>query len=265
MGDAGGVAIVNGPAAVPRLEDRFRGQLQLLIRVDREVATGEGAIDFLEATSDHFPVLGLQFGVGFDAGQLAAGGNDDFEGLVRHAHDDATEHLDEAAIEVEDEAAVVGQPGHRLGDLVVEADVEDGVHHAGHGELCARAAGDEQRIVGAAKCLAGQLLDLLHGGQFLLPHAGGEVVAFGQISVAGLSRDGEAGRNGDALAGHVHQTGAFAAQQGAHAVPATADGRFRFFYFAKEIDPLLVCGLRFITIAAGLCGDRGCQQLFRHV
>jgi hypothetical protein len=68
----------------------------------------------------------------------------------------------------------------------------------------------------------------LHGGQFLLPHSFGEVVALGQVGVAGFGGDGEAGGNGHAQASHVGQVGALAAQQGAHAHPIAADVGFGF-------------------------------------
>ena len=43
-------------------------------------------------------------------------------------------HLDEAAVEVEGEAAVAGAARDAVSDGLVQAEVEDGVHHAGHGD-----------------------------------------------------------------------------------------------------------------------------------
>ncbi len=48
-----------------------------------------------------------------------------------------------------------------FGGLVVEAEVEDGVHHAGHGGARARAHGDEQRIAHVAELLAGAAFERL--------------------------------------------------------------------------------------------------------
>ena len=73
-------------------------------------------------------------------------------GIVEH---DVGIHLDEAAIAVEREAAVAGEFGEAFGGLVVEAEIEDGVHHAGHGGAAARADGDQQRIGRVAEFLAG--------------------------------------------------------------------------------------------------------------
>ena len=56
------------------------------------------------------------------------------EGLRLDPHDHVTEHADEAAVGVVGEPRVVGELGHALDGLVVQAQVEDGVHHAGHGE-----------------------------------------------------------------------------------------------------------------------------------
>jgi hypothetical protein len=56
------------------------------------------------------------------------------EVLVLDAHDDIAEHVDQAAVGVVGEAAVAGLLGEALDGLVVEPEVEDGVHHAGHAE-----------------------------------------------------------------------------------------------------------------------------------
>ena len=63
----------------------------------------------------------------------------------------------------------------RLGDLMVEADVEDGVHHARHRELGAGAARDEQRVGGITELLAGLLLDMGERLGHLVPHAVGNL------------------------------------------------------------------------------------------
>ena len=64
------------------------------------------------------------------------------------------EHLDQPAVGVPGEPLVAGLLGQALHRLVVEADVEDGLHHAGHRELRAGAHRDQQRVVGVAELLA---------------------------------------------------------------------------------------------------------------
>ena len=56
-----------------------------------------------------------------------------------HAHHHVAVHLDEAAVAVVGEAAIAGLHAQRFDRLVVEAEVEDGVHHARHRVAGARA------------------------------------------------------------------------------------------------------------------------------
>ena len=93
-------------------------------------------------------------------------------GMSRH---DAAEHLDEAAIRVVSEARIVAALGQAFDRFVVEAEVEDGIHHAGHGELRAGADADQQRIVGAAELLALQFLEALERFVHLLVDFGDDV------------------------------------------------------------------------------------------
>ncbi len=74
------------------------------------------------------------------------------------------EELDEAAVGVVAEARVAGVPDLALQGLAVEAEVEDGVHHARHGHGRAGADRDQQRVGGVAEALAGLGLQGLHVG-----------------------------------------------------------------------------------------------------
>ena len=76
--------------------------------------------------------------------------------------DDLAEHLDQAPVGVVGEARVVGARREPVGRLVVQAEVEDRVHHPRHRDGRARAHGDEQRVVGRAEALAGPLLEPAH-------------------------------------------------------------------------------------------------------
>ena len=52
-----------------------------------------------------------------------------------HAHDDVAEHHDEAPVAVQGEGPPAAQHSETFGGTVVQAEVEDRVHHARHGEL----------------------------------------------------------------------------------------------------------------------------------
>ncbi len=80
---------------------------------------------------------------------------------------DVAEHLDQAAIGVVGKAGIVAAPGQRFDGLVIEAQVENGVHHAGHGELGAGADGDQQGIFARAQLLPLELLQPRQSGVHL--------------------------------------------------------------------------------------------------
>ena len=124
------------------------------------------------------------------------------------------EHRDEAAVAVPGEALVPGllrQPLHRL---IVQAEVEDGVHHARHRTRAPRADRDQERVARGRRAAcrrrprAGQMRRATCGHS-----AGGMLLAGRVVGGPGLGGDGEAGRNRDADLGHLGQLAALAAQQ----------------------------------------------------
>jgi hypothetical protein len=122
------------------------------------------------------------------------------------------EHLDEPAVGVPGEAVVAaGLLGQAVHGLVVQPDVEDGLHHAGHRELRAGADADEQRVVGLAERLAHPLL---HRAEVLghLPFQAVGDRALGQVVAACLGRDREPGRDGQSEIGHFGEVCSLAAE-----------------------------------------------------
>ena len=95
---------------------------------------------------------------------------------------------------------------------VVEAQVQDGVHHAGHGELRAGADRDEQRVGGVAELLAGLLFDIGERRLDFVHQAVGHLLPQPRVFVTGVGGDGEAGGDGQADVAHLRQVGALAAQ-----------------------------------------------------
>ena len=74
-----------------------------------------------------------------------------FEGIVIKAEHHVRVHLDETAIAVIGKALVTGTRRKALNRLVVEAEIQHGIHHAGHGYAGSRAHRNEQRIGLVAK------------------------------------------------------------------------------------------------------------------
>ena len=215
----GGVAVGERAFAVPRLEDGFGGKPQLFEGIVREVVTHVTANDLAELARDLAPIIGPELGVGLHFGLAAASGDDGFENLIGNAKNHATEHLHQAAIGVEDKPGIIGALDKPLGDSVVEPEIENGVHHSGHRELRARAAGHQQRTFRIAERLACGPLELAQGIKLLLPHTVGELFAGRQVGIAAFGRHREARRHRHAKAGHVGQIRALAAEQGADLVP----------------------------------------------
>ena len=90
--------------------------------------------------------LGRNLRVGLDARFVAQREELVLEVIFVDLEDDAGVHLDEAAVGVEREAFVVRRLGQALHGLVVQAEVEDRVHHARHRGAGAGADGDEERL-----------------------------------------------------------------------------------------------------------------------
>ncbi len=148
--------------------------------------------------------------------------------LALEVKGDGGEHHDEAPVGVVGEALVAGERDDALEGLVVEAQVEDGLHHAGHGHLGPRAHGNQQRVLRVAKPLPRVLLDVGEGGSDLFHEAAGDALA-PEVVDAGFGGDGEARGDGEAEVAHLGQVGALAAQEVLHVLVA----------LMEEIDTLL--------------------------
>ncbi len=145
MRDSVSVAVGEGTVRVPGLEDGFYSHHQLVFGILGEVFTRLVLEDLLELRQHVGQFCHVEVGVVLDAGGSAGIGQHMLECMVVDTHDNASEHLHEASIGVIDEALIAECLDHAGEDRVVDADVEDGVHHPGHRELGARTTGDEER------------------------------------------------------------------------------------------------------------------------
>ena len=216
------LAVEDGAIGVPGAEDGLLGEAELHQRVVREldlavdedlgVLLGVDVLgeDLLERGDEVLEVVGIELGVELDALLGLLGGDGILEELAGDAHDDVREHLDEAAVGVVGKARVLGLLDEALDGVIVEAEVEDGVHHARHGERSAGANGDEQRVLGVAELLAHALLEVLAVLVDLVEDALRPDVARAGVGDAGLAGDGESGRDGKADVGHLGKVGALA-------------------------------------------------------
>ena len=217
-------AIDNCAVVHPRAEDGADGAHQLIPRRGREVLADALLHQRLEAAHELLQVFDRELRV-LDVLviplvlQLL---DDHLERLVvlvgalLHAEDDVAVHLDEAAVAVPREAGVAGLGGQRLDRLVVETEVEDRVHHAGHRVAGAGADRYQQWVLEIAKLLAGLLLDSGDAGLHLAPELGRIRALVGVEVRADLGRDREAGRHRQADAAHLAEVRALAAEQRLH-------------------------------------------------
>ena len=162
IGDLVHLAVDVGAGVVPGAEHGLDGADQLLFGVLGELAALLFQVDGLEPLDQLLHVLGVQV----DVLGHALGGLDLVDDLLKEAlaqlHDHVGVHLDEAAVAVVSEAGVVGLLGQTFHSLVVQAQVQDGVHHAGHGLTGAGTHRHQQRVLDVAELLAGLLFQDAH-------------------------------------------------------------------------------------------------------
>lgn len=211
-GDALLTAVELGAVGVPGVEDRVDGEVHLLARVLREVPAGLGLHDLLEAGDQLLEVGGVEVGVDRDL----LGGLGLVEGVLEElsvdVQDGLAEHLDEAPVGVPGEPLVAGLLDQAEDGLVGESDVEDGVHHAGHGELRARTDRHQKGVVGLAELLAHLLLEGVEVRTHLVTQCH-RLIATVEVDLASLRGDDEPGRNRQAEIGHLGEVRALPAQE----------------------------------------------------
>ncbi len=154
------VAVGDRTSAVPAAEHGLDGAVELLARLLRERCAGLSLDDFLVVVAQLLECVGrdqvVHRGAGLGLGCIEGV----FERFTVDAEHDAAVHGDEATVRVVREPRIVGRVGEALDALIVEAQVEDGVHHARHRELGTRANAHEQRVERVAELAPHGLLEL---------------------------------------------------------------------------------------------------------
>jgi len=236
IGDIIVAAIDVRAGVVPAAEDRLDRAHELLLRVGGEFLADLGLVLGLELARELLEIVGGQLDVEGNALLLLHLVDELLEILLADLHNDVGIHLDEAAVAVPRPAGIVGLLGDDVHNVLIEAEVQDGIHHAGHGRACAGADGNEQRIVEVAELLAGDLLHLFHIlhdlGEDLVVDLAAVLIILG----AGLGGDGEALRDRQADVGHLGQVRALTAEQLAHI--GVALGKQVTILFAHNVPPI---------------------------
>ena len=131
VGDALMGPVEAGALAVPGAEDRADRLAQLDVRILGQFLAGLLDDDRPEVVCEALEVSRVELGVGGDSGVGPGLSQQVIEAGALDAEDGASVHLAEAPVAVPREVGLpaVGQGGD---DLVVQPDVEDGLHHARH-------------------------------------------------------------------------------------------------------------------------------------
>ena len=190
-------AIRNRPGIVPRAEDRVDGGLELLASVLRETLAGL-PVNLHVFTDDFLQACCVQVGVQLGLAAPLYSGQGVLEVVVLHPENHVAEHLHQSAVCVPYEPLVAGQLDQGRQCLVVQTEVQHGVHHARHGDRRTAAHRDQQRISPPSERLAGVLLKLSDVGVDLPGQAGGIFAPALVIQVAYFGGNGEPGRDGQA-------------------------------------------------------------------
>ena len=209
----------------PRAEDGADGTGELVPWTGGKIVAGALLHEGLETDDELLEVVGGELGVlklGVAVAFLLEATDDGLERLMilvralLHAKHDVAIHLDEAAVAIPRKTRVGGLFGEGLDGLVVETEVEDGVHHARHGIARAGADGNKQRVDEVAKLHAGLFLDGADTGFDLRLERGWVAALAGVVVGADLRGNREARGHGQADAAHLGEVGAFATEEGLH-------------------------------------------------
>jgi hypothetical protein len=224
-GDIVFAAIDDRAVVHPGTENSSDGAFELIPRVGGEAFSSAGFDEFFEELDEFLLVSAVSSlsTMSLVVFRVLVFVDDRLERLVvfafalLHAEDDIAIHLNEAAVAIPREALVVRGLREREDGLIVEAEVEDRVHHARHGVASAGTDGYEEReAFRVAEFRAHDFFHVAHAGF----HLGLEFLWIGLFVVVEIGADlcgnREAGRHGEADASHLGEVGSLAAEEGFH-------------------------------------------------
>ena len=219
VGNAFHLTVEDGALVHPAAEHGADGTPKLLHGIVGEVAAGLSLDGLLKQLHELLEALHGEVLVEHDALLLLHLFDDGLEGIDvflvdgLHAEHHVAVHLHEAAVGVVHEVRILSLGHHTFSHLVVQTEVQDGVHHAGHGSAGTGAYAHEQRILHVAELRVHQLLDVSHSGvHVVLQQLDNLVLTYLVILVTGVGGDGEPGRHGHSDEVHLSQIRTLAAQ-----------------------------------------------------
>ena len=212
------VAVNRGAIVIPAAKHSGNGAFQLSHRIIREALVCPALHQVLVALHQLLEVLLSEQRV-FHHSALALHAVHDFLKrimvhltLLLHAHHHVAVHLYESAVAIPCKATVAGGLLQRFDGDVVEAEIQNGVHHARHRIARAGAHGYQQRIATVAELLLDFLLNNAQTVLHLLGKLLWEAATIVVVPVAHFRADGESGRNREAHERHGGEVGTLAAK-----------------------------------------------------
>ncbi len=209
-------AIGNGALVGPAVEHRTDCSPELILDILRE-----GTAEFLRhlcliLADQIFPVIRRKVRVEQIAFFLFQDFQQLFEMEMIDAEHDVGIHLDKAAVAVIGKPLVPALRFQPLHGLVIQAEVENGIHHARHGRAGAGADGDEKRLSRIAKAATDRGLNPLDRRLHLARQCLRIGLVVFKINRADFRGDGKARGDRQAEVAHFGEVCALAAKKIAH-------------------------------------------------
>ncbi len=166
-------------------------------------------IDLFKALDNLLEILCTQLGIFLDAFFFFDFVKYTLKVRFGDFHDNIGKHLNESAVAVVDKALIAAFFDQGFDHFVVEAEVQNGVHHSRHRELSAGTNRDKEWIDRTAKGFAGFFFEHRHMLEDFITQVLPNGFSLSIILIAGFCCDGESLRNRKANIGHLGKVGAF--------------------------------------------------------
>ncbi len=215
-GDLVELPVGNRPRSIPGFKDRSDGPPELFFRVLGEFFAGLLLYNCFEFRDQVAPVFCRELKVQLHSLLLFSLRDPLLHLVPADSQHHVAVHLDETAVGVVSKTGIAGFLDQPFDRFIIDPQVQDGVHHPGHGDPGAGADGKEQGILRIAEF---RPHDFLHLGQSLLDlfaQSGWIFLFVVVIDVADLGGNGEPGGNRDLQVGHLREVTSFSAKEVAH-------------------------------------------------
>ena len=209
-------AVNDGALIVPGTEYGLHRFHELHSGILREVLSHLVLINCLEALNDFFQIICGQICVKTCALGFLDLIENPFKKGFGNLHYHIRKHLNESAVGIVGKSGISRLLGEAFHGNVSKTQIQNRIHHAGHGCSCAGTYGNEKRIFRISKSLSLQLFQVGKCVKNLSLNFIGNLLSVVIVIRTGLCRYSEALRNGKAQIGHLCQIGALPAQKSPH-------------------------------------------------